>query len=69
MDDAYGYEEEGAEGGAQIVVNGDYLWVQHEGQLRYIYRRLPPGAAPRPPVSSVVYCGERYGLAWVEDDA
>jgi hypothetical protein len=69
MDDAYGYEERGDECEAQITVNGDYLWVQHEGGLRYVYRRVPEGAALLPSVSRTLYAGGLYSLAWVEDDA
>jgi hypothetical protein len=67
MDDAYGYEERVDEGDAgQITPSGNYLCVQHEGQLRYIYRRLPAGAAR--PEGCTVYAGELYSLAWIEGD-
>lgn len=69
MDDAYGYEER-SEGNdeAQITASGNYLCVQHEGQLRYIYRRVSAGIAPHTLQSYTVYKGDLYGLAWVEGD-
>ncbi|WP_129630010.1 hypothetical protein [Candidatus Oscillochloris fontis] len=68
MDDAYGYEEriDGSDG-PQIVTSGDYLCVQHEGRLRYVYRRVVPGGA-LPQGSHTSYGGEIYSLAWIEDD-
>lgn len=69
MDDAYGYEERVDGGdGAQITMNGDLLCVQHEGQLRYIYRRVPAGVALHPLVSRKMYDGKLYSLAWIEDE-
>jgi hypothetical protein len=69
MDDAHGYEERVDEGDAgQISASGDYLCVQHEGQLRYIYRRVPEGAALPPLVSRAVHGGALYSLAWIEGD-
>ncbi len=69
MDDAHGYEEhvDGSDA-AQITASGDYLSVQHEGQVRYIYRRVPADAALPPMVSRTVYGGSLYGLAWIEGD-
>jgi hypothetical protein len=69
MDDAFGYEERGDESGeVEISVNGDYLCVQHEGQLRYIYRRVPAGVAPQSLISHKLHAGQLYNLAWIEDD-
>lgn len=69
MDDAHGYEErvDGSDS-AQITANGDYLCVQHEGQPRHIYRRVPEGAEPHPLVSRKLHDGTLYSLAWIEDD-
>jgi hypothetical protein len=69
MDDAHGYEErvDGSDE-AQITASGDYLCVQHEGQLRYIYRRVAVGAASPSQVSRTVHGGALYSLAWIEGD-
>ncbi len=70
MDDAHGYEErrDGSDG-PQITANGDFLCVQHEGQPRHIYKRVPTGSEPHPLVSRKLHAGELYSLAWIEDDA
>jgi hypothetical protein len=69
MDDAHGYEERLDAGeGVQITANGDYLCVQHEGQPRHIYRRVPVGSSIHPLVSRKIHDGELYSLAWIEED-
>lgn len=69
MDDVYGYEERSDAGcTAQIAANINYLYVQHEGQPRHIYRRVPAGAWLHPLVSRMVYDGGLYSLAWIEDE-
>jgi hypothetical protein len=69
MDDAHGYEERGdVSDGTQITANGDFLCVQHNGEPRHIYRRVPTGAQPHPLVSRTVHDGELYSLAWIEED-
>ncbi|MEI7646445.1 MAG: hypothetical protein WCJ55_19405 [Chloroflexales bacterium] len=69
MDDAHGYEERvDRSDEAQITASGNYLCVQHEGQLRYIYQRVPSGAALPPSVGRTVHAGELYSLAWIEGE-
>lgn len=69
MQDAHDYEERGdLSDEARIDANGDYLWVQHAGQPRHIYKRVPEGAALHPLVSRKIYDGTLYGLAWIEGD-
>ena len=69
MDDAHGYEERvvGSDE-ARITASGNYLCVQHEGQLRYIYQRVPSGTALPPSVGRAVHDGALYSLAWIEGD-
>lgn len=51
-----------------ITTYGEYLCVEHTGGLRYIYRRVRPGARPHPLISSMVYAGSVYGLVSIEDE-
>ncbi|NTV62126.1 MAG: hypothetical protein HGA65_01145 [Oscillochloris sp.] len=69
MDDAYGYEEriDGSDEAA-MTASGDYLCVQHEGQLRYVYRRVPEGAAMPSAAGQKFFAGVLYSLAWIEDE-
>lgn len=68
-DDAHGYEDLVGPGETALVgVNGEYLWVQHAGEPRYVYRRVPPGKTPHPLVSSTVHEGALYSLIGIEED-
>ncbi|MFQ3630401.1 hypothetical protein [Roseiflexus sp.] len=69
MDDAHGCDEMAVDqcNGA-IVINGDYLLIEPNGQTRYIYQRNTDIAALHPLISRIAHNGITYALAWIEEE-